>query len=482
MAVTVKEWTQREWTRSRVDLYNRPGDFYNLSGLSPDPTRHTLKRSPAWSSHLTHSGLTAVKAMFYDENNDRYVLLGTNAASHLASTYFSSAWSHVASTYELSAATSGPGGLSCRNVAYFGGHLYIIGANGHVYRGASYTSSLSDFYTSTDAVALAVLGGRIYLAHTYGKISRLNDAGDAFETHYDSITNFYPLFMTAFRGYLLIVAKQYNGTVHLYRLPQSAYESNPAFLHQIAVVPSASANYPTYGSLFALHDDKLYFSPGRYTNPDGTKVIDIHAFNGSQVERVAQVPDSVASPGAAGLIHWRGELLLYAPSGSGTQNYKMLVGNPSAGAQAGQFVDAIPGTINVTGLSAIAANLGGELITVGLDGSSNHGIHHAGGAALQDGYVQTSWLDMGSPGTLKRLERITALLDGKASDFKILLKYRTDDNTDWTTATTGNNTRRAHIANLGIEFYQLQLRVDLDDDTGNDEDIRITALSVTYKE
>lgn len=473
MAVTVKEWVQREWTRSRVDLHDRQGDFYNLSGLSPDTTRRTLRRSPAWSSHLTHSGLTAVKAMFYDENNDRYVLLGTNAASHLASTYFSSAWSHVGSTYELSTATSGPGGLSQRNAVYFGGYLYAIAANGHVYRGASYTSGLSDFYNSTDAVCLAVLGGRIYLAHTYGKISRLNDAGSAFETHYDSIANFYPLFMTAFRGYLLIVGKQYDGTLHLYRLPQSAAESNPAFLHEIARVPAASANYPTYGCLFALHDDKLFFSPGRYANPDGTKVIDIYSFNGSQVKRIAQIPDSVASPGAAGLIHWRGELLFYAPAGTGTQNYKMLISD--------QFVDAIPGTINVTGLSAIATNLGGELVTVGLDGSSNHGIHHAGGAALQDGHLITSRLDMDHPGLQKRLYSITVLLDGNATDFKIVLKYRVNDDTSWTTATTANDTRRAIASDIDTHFYTLQVRIELDDDTGaGDQDIRILSTSVVY--
>jgi hypothetical protein len=473
MAVTVKEWIQREWIQSQVDLYHNRGDFYNLSGLSPNVIRETLKRSPAWSSHLTHSGLTAVKAMFYDENNDRYVLLGTNAASHLASTYFSSTWVAKGTIYELSAATSGPGGLSMRNALYFGGYVYVIGADSHVYRGASYTAGLADFYATADAVCLAALGGRVYMAATYGKIWRLNDANDALETHYDSIANFYPLFMTPFRNYLLVVGKQYDGSIHIYHLSQSISGANPGILSETAALPAASADYPTYGSLFAVHEDKLYFSPGRYANPDGTKVIDIYSFNGSQIERVARVPDSVASPGAAGLIAWRGELLFYAPSGTGTQNYKMLVGD--------QFVDAIPGTINVTGLSAIAANLGGELITVGLDGSSNEGIHHAGGAALQDGHLVTARLDMDHPGLQKRLSRITVLLDGAATDFKVVIKYRTDDNTTWTTATTGNNTRRAVASDIATHFYTLQLRIELDDDTGaGNQDIRILAVSVTY--
>lgn len=475
MPVTVKEWVQREWTQSQVDLYDDKGDFYNLSGLSPHITRRTLKRSPAWSSHLTHPGLTAVRGMFYDENNDRVVLLGTNAASHLASVYFNSSWT-VSSVYELTTATSnvasGTSARSMRNVAFFGGYLYVIGADSHVYRGASYTSALSDFYSTPDAVCLAVLGGRIYLAHTYGKISR-HANWSAFETHFDSIANFYPLFMTGFRGYLLIVGKQDDGSIHLYSLPQTPNGLSPSSLREIAALPSSSANYPSYGSLFAVHEDKLYFSPGRYTNPDGTKIIDIYRFDGSRIQRIARVPDSVTSPGAAGLMHWRGELLFYAPSGSGTQNYKMLVGD--------QFVDAIPGTINVTGLSAIAATLGGELVTVGLDGSSNEGIHHAGESALQDGHLVTARLDMDHPGLQKRLDRIVVLLDGAATDFKVVIKYRIDDATSWTTATTGNNTRRAVASDIATHFYTLQLRIELDDDTGvGDQDIRILAVSALY--
>lgn len=473
MAVTVKEWVQREWTQSRVDLYDREGDFYNLSGLSPNITHRTLKRSPAWSSHLTHSGLTAVKAMFYDEALDRYVLFGTNAASHLASTYFSSAWSHVATTWELSAATSGPGGLSMRNVAYFGDYIYVIGADSKVYRGTSYSGGLTEFYGTADAVCLGILGGRMYVAHTYGKISRLDDDNLDFEDHYDSIANFDPLFITGFRGYLLIVGKQRDGSIHLYSLPQTPIGLAPTSLREIAALPSENSDFPATGPLFAVHQDKLYFSPGRYLNPDGANAVDIYSFNGSQIKRIAQLPDTAASPITAGLVTWRGELLFYAPTGDATQNYKMLVGD--------QFVDAIPGTINVTGLSAIAANLGGELVTVGLDGSSNHGIHHAGGSSLQDGHLVTARLDMDHPALQKRLDRIVVLLDGAETDFKVVIKYRTDNATAWTTATTGNNTQRAIASNIGAHFYTLQLRIELDDDTvAGDQDIRILAVSTLY--
>ena len=58
-----------------------------------------------------------------------------------------------------------------------------------------------------------------------------------------------------------------------------------------------------------------------------------------------------------------------------------------------------------------------------------------------------------------------------------------DDETNWTLATTGNNTRRVSIDNLGVGFYTLQIRVDLDDDTqAQDQDTRILALSAIYSE
>ena len=87
---------------------------------------------------------------------------------------------------------------------------------------------------------------------------------------------------------------------------------------------------------------------------------------------------------------------------------------------------------------------------------------------------------MGRPGRQKRLERITVLLSGAASNFKPTIKYRVDDTTSWTTATTGNNSRRVSVGGLGVDFYTLQVQVLLDDDTGNDEDIRIEAISVLY--
>ena len=55
-----------------------------------------------------------------------------------------------------------------------------------------------------------------------------------------------------------------------------------------------------------------------------------------------------------------------------------------------------------------------------------------------------------------------------------------DDTAAWTSGGTDTNTRRALVQSLTDTFYTLQLRITLDDDTGNSEDIRIDSISVIY--
>ena len=42
------------------------------------------------------------------------------------------------------------------------------------------------------------------------------------------------------------------------------------------------------------------------------------------------------------------------------------------------------------------------------------------------------------------------------------------------------NARHVIQKNIGADFYALQIRVDIDDNTGNNCDYRINAISVTY--
>ena len=98
-----------------------------------------------------------------------------------------------------------------------------------------------------------------------------------------------------------------------------------------------------------------------------------------------------------------------------------------------------------------------------------------------DGNFITSYLDLGYPGLLKRLHRLTVWMDGKATNFKIVISHRIDDTTDWTTDLTTSNTYRPSIDfNTPTVFYQLQVKVAIDDDSGSNLDHRIVDLAVDY--
>ena len=128
---------------------------------------------------------------------------------------------------------------------------------------------------------------------------------------------------------------------------------------------------------------------------------------------------------------------------------------------------------------AAVYNAGGDLIIICEDGSSNEGFKHTLGR--MDGHVITSRMDMGQPGRVKTLHNITAMLDAAADDFFIKLYYRTEDTAAWTQAgATAENTLRAAAEDLDVEFYQLQVKVELDDDTAANTDVAIEKIGITY--
>jgi hypothetical protein len=116
------------------------------------------------------------------------------------------------------------------------------------------------------------------------------------------------------------------------------------------------------------------------------------------------------------------------------------------------------------------------------DESNGEGIMYLGDGDLEDGNITTSWLDFDAPGRLKRLEQLTVVTDSNVSDFKVHIYYRTDDTASWTLATTGNNTQVIRATGLDVDFYKLQIKVLLDDDSGGNCDVRISAINATVTE
>ena len=471
VTVQVKEWVQREWTHPGASLYRDTGDFYNATGLLPT-TRDTLKRGPSWATHVDlPAGIVQIRGMFYDEAKKRYIVIGSDSLTptKIVLAYYSSAWS-PSSVTDLVTGTAILGGRSLLNVAYWGGDLYIIAADRKVYRGSSYTSALSAFYSTTDAHILVPLGDRMYLITNTGKVLRLASADNAFETHYDPIGNLDPIFATPFRGYLAIFSADDDGALRIYRLPDAATDT-PATLQEIASIPGATGDPPpTYGSLFTAFDDSIYFCPGLIPRPDSDYDVHIYRYNGSQVDFVASLVTGTAD--TTGLVRWRNYLLYYALNDGAAQTIKVLAGD--------SFIDFTTLTTHTsTDYISSPGSLGGEFVVAAHDETNGEGIYHAGADGLYDGSVETAWLDMGSPAREKRLARICAQLDRKATDLKVGIAYAVNGGAYNAVAET-NNATRACRDTLSDSFYTLKLKITINDDTGNNQDVNIDALSVIY--
>ena len=237
----------------------------------------------------------------------------------------------------------------------------------------------------------------------------------------------------------------------------------------MAVLPKDTGDYPSAGIPFCVHDNDLWLLSGATPNPDGTVTRDLLAYTGYRVERVARIP-AAASPSSIGLLTWRGELLYYELTASSAA-FKLLVGN--------HFVDFLSPTFSASGMTPIAASCGGEIILTGKSGA-NEGIYHAGGSALQDGSLETSWHDGDRPGVEKRLLNITATVKGATSNTNVTIKYQAGDSGAYTQAATSTGAdSRVTASDLSVSFYRLKLKIELSD-TSPTADVRLTGLSFTY--
>jgi len=479
-----EEFIQRDWLRPGMNVYRNPGDLSTLTALVPDE-HGSLKRTDAWSTVVDlGTGIENIRGGFWDDANNRYVVIGQDTPTpptKIALTYFSSSWALKGTVYDVTAATAALGGKDQMNVAYWGGDLYVIGADKKVYRGADYTAGLTEFYGTADAWLLCPAGDRMYLVTEAGLVYTLNAADNAFALHYDPIGALDIQYATTFRGYLLLFARGDDGTMSILRLPDAA-TTTPKSMQELARVPG-SGDLPDYGLLFAHHDDKIYFSPGRQPRFDSNRDVPIYSFNGSQITRTAIISATAASTSeAVGIISWQDQLLFYALNTGGDQVLKVMVGDG--------FAD-LP-TISPAVVSSYVPWLGvmgtSEIVMSGNDASSGEGIYHLGGTHetgntdLADGTLVTAWLDMGSPGKEKYLNSITVLLTAANANVEPEIYYRVNGASDWTTATTTANVTRANTENLKTSFFTLQVRVIIDDNnaSGSKQDIRIDALSVRY--
>jgi hypothetical protein len=239
----------------------------------------------------------------------------------------------------------------------------------------------------------------------------------------------------------------------------------------MAALPGEPGSYPSAGCPFCIHDNDLYMLSGDMPNPDGTVTRDLLVYTGYRIERVARIQNGTASPASIGLVSWRGELIYYEATTSNLE-LKMLIGNA--------FIDLYTNaSYSGSGINPLVASLAGSLVFTAKSGS-DEGIYHMGTTALQDGDLETSYLDGGLPGVQKRLINLTMHVKGATSATTKTLSYKVDDASSYTQAVTETDaTEQLTAESLGVEFYRLRIKAALAD-TSATADVRITGLSYTY--
>jgi len=467
MGVRVKEWVQREWTRPNIALYRAKGDFSSITGFMPVTNKNELQRAPFWYGFLAYpSGFDRALGGFYDQVTDDFVLIGQRTSDdHLASARVD--FPSFTGPFELLPSALSLGGAHKQNVYWWGDALYLIASDGNVYSGPNFTATLTVLYSEGDAHILLPVADRLFLVTTGGEVKRLVEPLPGFEHYYsfEPASSLDIVHTLAYHGYLMLFSRGNDGAHFVHRLG----DNNPTTLHQITTMPRTTGEYTTYGTMFTLYNDHVYFSPGLYTAVDlVTKSVDIYRFNGASIDLIAHLSNITTEPTAMGLLEWRGELLFYTLADE-SQQFKILIKN--------DFTNFAPNTailLNTSDAYSISGEIG---MLVELE--STEGLTYLIGSG--ESTLITSYLDLDHPGLQKNLVHLTAIVDQAIEDFNVVIEYRTDDNTDWTTAVTTDDAKVIRSPQINTTFYQVQIRITFDDQTASgNQDIRLQAISLVY--
>lgn len=305
MAVTLKEFIQSEFTRANISLFDKDGDYYEATYLQPDPTHRKLQLTPAWSNEilLPAERHETSAALYFEDSAPHYIII----------MHYEWSWTtYLLVSYNLQNFTSYTPGISSpvqgkagRNALYHAGKIYLITYAG-VYT-CTVTGAATLTYSGNDASLIAAINGNLYLALTTGAVLILNPTSGQFETYFTPALALEVEYLAPFKGYVLYIANDHAGRTNFYRLSASG-------LTQIATC-QGSGIYPLRGCAFAIHNDKLYFSPGMHVGVNGQSLgnVPVHVFDGSTITHIADVKTSgMISSGTLGLTVWQNHLILYA--------------------------------------------------------------------------------------------------------------------------------------------------------------------------
>jgi len=471
----VKTWIQDTFTRPEQTLQRKPGDFYSIDDFIPTLDGQQLQLAPSWSSHITYpSNFKEPRAAFYDEANDKFVIIGANDLIPAGDLVGSFSIAHddlsKSSAYAASSSPTDIGGTHKLNAQYVFSGFWFVGSDGDVYRAAGYAGdAASNKYGSGDARAIIPIRDTIYLATDTDEILWYNTGTGAFETVLEPWYSLAGEFLCHYRNEIILLAYHNDGSLSLYRID----DLPPAEIRQIArLSPHTGQRKPDdadaqYATPWALYDDDLYFSPGAWIAPsDDFNEIPLYRFTGSRVELV-DVLEADVTPHAWGLVQWRERLLLYLLD-SGDQRFYLLHNDTLT-----QFMSA---SYTLPTLGELYS-AGGHLLMI-TTVSATDGVSLTQNLA-DDAVFTTAWLDMGHPTAQKHLVRLAAIVSDAVSSFNVKIEYRTEGGS-WTEAVEEDNARHVDAGDIGVDFYLLQIRVTFTDSTGNDQDVRLESLAATY--
>jgi hypothetical protein len=483
-------WIQSAWTHAKRHTHRKPGDFWNLDGLYPTPDRQQLRRSPGWSSFTNWSqSFDRPTGAFYNAglfDAPYYYFYGRIGAALSLIAYEGQGWNTAvtySTKYTLALADYRLRELHQRNnLLWYGQDIFFISRTPrHVYKSANFglPAIVYDATANDDASFLVLHGDRIYIVTETGQVWKSDSTASSFTQIFDPAPFLNFRYAVATSHYLLLFAHMENAAIQLFHLPLTNVDNVTPELLPIDTIPNVPGNHPIADQTrnhimpWANNGEDIYFSSGHYPEFDNPR-LDIYKYNGSRVQKIAEAHDltnPTTSVYAFGLTFWHGELLLYQVGPTATW-VRMLVGD--------RFVDfhelssTSPWDTQASGYSALY-NLAGTLFLTGINGSDEGFIHSKG---YSDGHLITSWLDMDRPGHPKRLNRLTANIQGHCPDATVTIYYRVDGATAWTSAVATANAANIEADNLGVDFRRLQIKVAIADTSATPQDVRLDSISV----
>ena len=466
----VQHWQQDQFITPNRYYHHSAGDFWSLDALLPARDNQSLKRMPSWTGHIDYvSNFDYPFGAYYEVLNNKFYFIGTDTAnSDIGQMVIEHADLSTSGVHQLSSTPSEIGGRHKLNVAAALNSFWLVGSDRDVYRTATtpggYTAAA---YTGGDAHALLTVRDTIFMLTQTDDLYRYDNDASAFASYLDNpVINVE--YMMHYRENIVLFCRQPDGALYVYLVD----DRPPADLRQLAYIETATGRYvpddvaASWATPWAIQEDKLFFSPGVYwSSSSDCEVIPIWLFDGNSVELVDKV-DAPVVPTAWGLVQWRGRLILYFLSASAQYIYLY---------HGGRFVQVLDGALTCPD-DADLYPMAGELWLPTTESATD------GWTRLEDyedGVFISSWIDMGRPTVQKHLLNLSAVVSDAVADFYTKIEYRTESGS-WTQAANTANARHIVATDLGVDFYLLQIRVTLDDNTGNDEEIELESIAATY--